>query len=455
MHPPELRFLGATGTVTGSRTLLRAGNKAWLVDCGLFQGFKQLRLRNWEPFPVDPKTLSGVVFTHAHIDHTGYLPRLVREGFRGPVYCTPATADLAGILLRDSAYLMEEDARFANKHGFSKHRPARPLYNVQEADEALRLLQPVPWDRNVELGSGASFRFLPAGHILGAAIVEWDVAGRRIVFTGDLGRPHDPLMRPPVPLPRTDFLVLEATYGNRLHDPRDPRETLAEAMRATLERDGVVLVPAFAVARAQVLLHLLVEMRKRRMIPKVPVVLNSPMASAVTELYHKYRHEHRLTDEECDAMCSLPRYVRSEAESKALNDEEGPMVIVSASGMATGGRVLHHLKRLAPDPKNTILFVGYQAGGTRGASMLNGEPSVKIHGTYVPVRAQVRVVDNLSAHADWKELVAWFRSAPQAPRTTWLNHGEPEAAAALRHRLLEATSANVEVPGQLDEVSLR
>lgn len=450
----QLKFLGATGTVTGSKYLVTAGGKRILVDCGLFQGYKQLRLRNWTALPFDARALDAVILTHAHLDHSGYLPLLAKNGFAGSVYCTQATSELCAILLPDSGHLQEEDAAYANRRGFSKHKPALPLYTEEDAKRALPRLKPVASERDVELGAGLSFRFLPAGHILGAAMVTLHHAGTSILFSGDLGRANDLLMPPPTTVRRADYVVVESTYGNRRHDARDPRDMLAEILNRTFGRDGAVIIPAFAVGRAQTLLYYVHLLKSAKAIPDVPVFLNSPMAVNVTRIFHQHRGEHRLTPEQCDAMCATAKYVNSVEESKALNARKGPMIVISASGMATGGRVLHHLKAFAPGARNTILFAGFQAGGTRGAAMLNGAESIKIHGDYVPVRAEVANIPNLSAHADYVEILDWLGNLESPPRQVFVTHGEPTAADALRQHIEERFKWNVRVPDDQEQVTL-
>ncbi len=450
----KLTFLGGVGTVTGSKYLLEAAGKRMLIDCGLFQGFKQLRLRNWAPLPVDPKTIDIVILTHAHLDHSGYLPLLVKNGFAGRVLCTEATRDLCAILLPDSGHLQEKDADFANRYGFSKHRPALPLYTLKEAEMALEQFSPAPFDAAQQLPGGIQLRFFHAGHILGAAIVELSFGPIKIVFSGDLGRPKSATMLDPTPVSRADYLLVESTYGDRKHVPRDPEDALAEIIKRTAARGGTILIPAFAVGRAQALLFHLHRLKKSDRIPDLPIYLDSPMAIDASDIFCKHIKDHRLSPTECRATCSVARYVRESAESKALDTNLMPKVIVSASGMATGGRVLHHLKHLAPDPRNTILFSGFQAGGTRGEAMTHGAESVKIHGQYVPVRAEVQNLEMLSAHADADEIMGWLRNFESPPKMTFVTHGEPTGSDALRRRIQEELGWACSVPEQREEVVL-
>ena len=442
----RLSFLGAAGTVTGSKYLLEVGSRRILVDCGLFQGLKRLRERNWQPVPFDPQALDAVVLTHAHLDHSGYLPVLVRAGFRGPIYCTQATRELLAILLPDSAHLQEEEAQFANRRRYSRHSPALPLYTRADAEGALQLLRPTEWSASTKLAPGITARFSPAGHLLGAASVLLESDSGRVLFSGDLGRPDDPMMRPPSAPPAADWVVIESTYGDRRHAPVDAEAELATAINRALGRGGVIVVPSFAVGRAQLLLLLIARLKARRAIADVPVFLNSPMATDVTRIYHEHRNEHRLTEEECKTMCTAARFVNSVEESKRLNTLSGPMIIVSASGMATGGRVLHHLKAFASDAHNLILFTGYQAAGTRGAALVGGADTIKIHGEWIPVRAEVVQLRGTSSHADCEQLVAWLMSASATPERVFVTHGEPAAADALRQHLRrEGTTAEVTV----------
>lgn len=451
----HIQFLGAAGTVTGSKYLVTSGDTRVLVDCGLFQGLKQLRLRNWSALPVEPAGIAAVVLTHAHLDHSGYVPLLVKNGFRGPVYCTPATFELCKILLPDSGRLQEEDAGYANRGGFSKHHPALPLYTEEDALASLRRFRPLGCGQVFDLGGGLTARFDPAGHILGAAIVSLDDATRRLVFSGDLGRPDDPLMRPPSPIGAADYLVVESTYGDRLHPTLDPLDEIEAVVTRTILRGGVVVVPAFAVGRAQSLLLCIARLKAARRIPAdLPVYLNSPMAVDVTGLYQRFGDQHRLDAQECAAMCQVAHYVNSVEESKHLNTLQRPMIIVAASGMATGGRVVHHLKAFAPDARNTVLFSGFQAAGTRGASMLAGAPAIRIHGQDVPVRAEVAACASLSAHADHAQIVQWLRQFRAAPRTTFITHGEPVAADAMRQHVERELHWTTQVPDYRDGADL-
>jgi metallo-beta-lactamase family protein len=451
----ELTFLGATGTVTGSKYLLTSGSTQLLVDCGLFQGFKQLRLRNWTAPPVNPSELDAVILTHAHLDHSGYLPLLVKRGFSGKVYCTRGTRDLCGILLPDSGHLQEEDAAHANRHRYSKHAPALPLYTEEDAVRSLRSFFPVEMERDIDLGDGLMLRLSPAGHILGSSLVSVTHGGRSILFSGDLGRPVDLIMKPPSVVRRTDYLVVESTYGNRRHDPIDPEAALASVINRTIARGGMVVIPSFAVGRTQSVLYAIHRLKAAGTLPDdLPVFLDSPMAVEATDIYARHAGEHRLTPADCRAMCRAARFVNSVEESKRLDGLKVPMVLVSASGMATGGRVLHHLKVFAPDPSNTILFVGFQAGGTRGEAMVNGATSVKIHGVYVPVRAEVVALECLSAHADYTEILGWLKQVESPPRQTFITHGEPAAADALRHRIEEQLGWRCRVPEYLERTAL-
>ena len=450
----NLQFLGAADTVTGSKYLLRSSAATVLVDCGLFQGYKQLRLRNWTPLPAAPASIDAVVLTHAHLDHSGYVPLLARQGFRGPVYCTPATFDLCRILLTDSGHLLEEEAQYLNDHRLSKHAPALPLYTRDDALRCLKLFKTIPFGKSWQPAKGLDATFSPSGHLPGSAFLQVGDGARSILFSGDLGRPNDSVLKPPVRMPGADYLVVESTYGGRLHEQHDVLQQLADVINRTAARGGVVLIPAFAVGRAQALMHLIQVLKERGAIHPLPVYLNSPMAASATQIYHQHLNELRLNAAECEAMTRDVQFVATPDESRLLNTRHGPMVIIAASGMATGGRVVHHLKAFAPDPRNTILLTGYQAGGTRGATLASGAPTVRIHGQDVPVRAEVVMIDTLSAHADEGEIMQWLRGFERAPRRTFITHGEPAAADALRQRIERELHWSCHMPCYLESVPL-
>jgi metallo-beta-lactamase family protein len=436
---PALTFLGgAGGTVTGSKHLLEDGPRRVLLDCGLFQGLKELRQRNWAPPPVDPRTLSAVILSHAHIDHSGYLPRLCRDGFAGPVYCTPGTRDLLKVMLPDAAHLQEEEAEFANRHRTSSHVPALPLYTTEDAERVLGLLKAVDFGRDFTPAPGVQAGFTPSGHILGAGLLTCLMAGRRLVFSGDLGRYGVPIMVDPVPVAEADLLLVESTYGDRIHPPDDPTERLVAAVRRAADRKGWLLIPAFAVGRSQEILYDLRRLEAEGRIPSLPVYLDSPMAIQATVIYAAHPEEHdaelKRAERDGERPFAPRRFHLSQtvADSKRLNDVAGPGVIVAGSGMATGGRILHHLKRRLPDPSTTVLFVGYQAAGTRGRLLREGATEIKMLGETVPVRATIMVSDAYSAHADREEILRWLGGFKRPPGMTYVVHGEAEAAAALR-----------------------
>lgn len=447
---PRLGFFGAAGTVTGSRYVLEAAGHRLLIDCGLFQGIKQLRLRNWAPPPIDPGSIDAVVLTHAHIDHSGYLPRLMTEGFRGQIYCTPATLELCRVLLPDSGRLQEEDARFANRHGFSKHHPALPLYTQDDAEAVLRQFRTVEAHKIFEPVKGISAEFHYAGHILGAAFVRVCCEGVSITFSGDIGRSNDVLMDPPEAPTGTDYLVTESTYGNRSHPLVDTEQELGSWLRKSCDRGGVTVIPGFAVGRVQVLLWQIAKLKEHGGIPDVPVYVDSPMATDATKLYRQFHQLHRLDGGEAQRMSAVARFINSPDESKWLDQQRGPMIIISAAGMATGGRVLHHLKAFVGDERNLVLFAGFQAPGTRGAAMVGGARKVRIHGQEFPILAEVGQLESASAHADADELLAWMSRLPNPPRRVFVTHGEPEASDALRSRIAHELRWDVVVPEHRD-----
>jgi metallo-beta-lactamase family protein len=450
----KLTFLGATNTVTGSKFLVTIGTKRILIDCGLFQGLKELRVRNWAKFPIEPNTIDAVVLTHAHIDHTGYLPLLVKNGFKGKVYCSSATKDLCAVLLPDSGYLQEEEAKFLNKHGMSKHKPALPLYTRQDAENCLPSLHAIPFRKSVKIDEETYIQLIPAGHILGASFVQFKHYDTTVLFSGDLGRPEDIIMLAPAIVQAADYLILESTYGNRLHNKVNPLDELAEMITRTINRGGTVVIPAFAVGRAQHLLYLMYLLKRDNRIPNVPIYLDSPMAQSATQLFVKYAELHRLSPDLSQAVCDVATYVNSKEESQALDAVESPKIIISASGMLEGGRVLHHVKRFAPDENSIIIFAGYQATGTRGADMINGKQQIKIFGESVPVKAEVKVLSNMSAHADYNEILDWLSHFNHHPRKVFITHGEPEAANALKEKIHDRYKWTCVVPEYLQTEAL-
>lgn len=461
-----IAFLGAAGTVTGSKYLITTGGRRVLVDCGLFQGLKELRQRNWDaPFP-DPASLDAVILTHAHIDHTGYLPRLVRQGFRGPVYASPGTTELCQLLLPDSGHLQEEDAEMANAGGYSKHRPALPLYTEADAREALRQFRPVPYEERKAVFRDLAFRFVPAGHILGSSFVELDIfegtERRRLVMSGDLGRYDVPILEDPSPVPEADFIVVESTYGNRRHADVSVKDQLAEVVGRAAARGGRIVIPAFAVGRTQEVLYYLRELETERRIPILPVMVDSPMAQAATESYRRGSEDHdaamrRLLHKHIEPL-QTHRFSfgqrRGRRRRGSVKEAAGPRIIISASGMATGGRVLSHLAECLPDPRSVVVFVGFQAAGTRGRRLLEGEPAVKIHGKMVPVKAEIASISGLSAHADYEEALRWLSGFGKPPRRVYVTHGEPEAAEAMRTHIASRLGWQAVVPklGQVEDL---
>ncbi|MEZ6011495.1 MAG: MBL fold metallo-hydrolase [Hyphomonas sp.] len=442
----KITFLGGVGTVTGSRYLVESKGRRILVDCGLFQGFKQLRLRNWKPLPISPAEIDLVLLTHAHIDHSGYLPMLAREGFRGEIHATAPTAALCEILLPDSAHLQEREAEQANREGFSRHKPALPLYTMDDAAACLKLFRTHGFNQTVDLDGGLSATFVEAGHILGAASILLDTGKHRIAFSGDLGRYNDPIMHDPSPIVEADYVLVESTYGDTVHPATDPQDELEAIVNRTFRRGGTVIIPSFAVGRAQTLLYHLSRLRAAGRIPALPVYLDSPMAIDASELFVRFARDHKLTAAEAREACAIAKYTRHGEESRELDTDRTPKIIISASGMATGGRVLHHLKTYAPDARNTILFAGFQAGGTRGAAMLAGAQKVKIHGSYWDVRAEVQNLHMLSAHADSNEVMRWLGNFATPPKETFVVHGEAAASDALRHRISDELGWSARVP---------
>ncbi|VEG90076.1 MBL fold metallo-hydrolase RNA specificity domain-containing protein [Legionella spiritensis] len=450
----KLSFLGATETVTGSKYLVECGNRKILIDCGLFQGLKDLRLRNWHPLPVEPSSIDAVLLTHAHIDHSGYLPLLVKNGFQGSIYATRATTELCNILLPDSGHLHEEDANRANKYGYSKHHPALPLYTESDALIALKQFVPVNYNQAYSFFESLQCRWYRAGHILGSSFIEIKHNSTKLLFSGDIGRHHDPVMKPWQQIDQTDYLVLESTYGNRLHEKSDPMTVLAAVINATAKRGGTLLIPAFAVGRAQTMLYYLYHLKQSGLIPDLPIFLDSPMAIDATQVLLNNSDEHLLTPKQCFDICHVAHYVNTPEQSKSIDRMTVPKIIISASGMMSGGRILHHLKVFGPDPQNTILLTGYQAKGTRGARMVAHEPEIKIHGQMVPIRASIEMLANTSAHADYEEILLWLGQFKEAPKTTFITHGEPEASLALKEHIEEQLGWNCVIPHYLDTMDL-
>jgi metallo-beta-lactamase family protein len=450
----SLSFLGAAGTVTGSKTLIKHHDSRVMIDAGLFQGFKNLRQLNWLPLPFDVKSLSAVVLTHAHIDHSGALPLLVRQGYRGPIYASDATVDVASVLLIDSAKLQEEEADYANRHHTSKHHPAKPLYTLADVEKTMDQFESLPFGQWQEVVPGLPVKLQYASHILGAASVRAQVNGTEVVFSGDLGRPEAPILGAPEPLGDLDYLVLESTYGDRHHPKTDPKQELAHIIRHTVEQGGAVLLPAFAVGRSQVLLHTIDSMIKSGDIPDVPVFLDSPMAVNVTELYRRHHADHLLSATGINEVFGVAKMVQSVEQSKALNQLKYPRIIISASGMATGGRVLHHLRTLIGDHRHAVVFAGFQAAGTRGARLVDGERTIRIFGHDMPVKASVHSIDGFSAHADADQLIDWVQSASRGPKRIFLNHGEPHASDTLRQRIEHELGIDCVVPLLGQEIHL-
>ncbi len=456
------KFLGGSGVVTGSKYLIDLGDFEFLVDCGLFQGKKELRELNWDAFPMPLEDLEAILLTHAHLDHIGYLPRLVKQGFNGPIYCTEATADLAKILLLDSGKLQEEEAEFARKKGYSRHDDPQALYTMKDAEAVFRLLVPQAFEIPFSIHPSVTVTFYHAGHILGASIVKCLIQGehqtKKLVFSGDLGRSKDPILFPPTRIPKADVLWIESTYGNRSTSTQKPEKELALAIRDTFSRGGLVIIPAFAVGRTQLLLYHLFQLMEKGEIPKVPIFTDSPMAIDATKLYLKFHTAHRLTamlqEEEHAFRHPQLHYFQKKEESMSLNDHKGNAIIISASGMATGGRVLHHLFHHLPHEKNGVIIVGYQAEGTRGRRLLDGEPTLRIYGKEVDVKAKVYPIDGLSAHADQEELMDWAEGFSEKPKMTFIVHGEKESSEALSQKLNQELGWNTVIPSYLESFFL-
>ena len=444
----KIQFLGGAGTVTGSKFLLEIEDEAYLVDCGLFQGLKELRLQNWASCPVDAKRLRGVLLTHAHLDHSGYLPLLVRHGFQGPIYATAPTRDLAKVILMDSARIQEEDAELANQGGYSKHHPAQPLYTTEEAHRAMGLFRKCALKEWFPLSDRVRFRFSQSGHILGSSLIEVQTQDWTLGFTGDLGRADPLILPPPDHFERVDYLVTESTYGDRLHSPLSPLKELGRMIRDTFDRGGQILIPAFAVGRTQDLLYLIAELKAASQIPEIPVFLDSPMGINATEIFLDYPDWHRLPSDVVQRMNHAVTLVKSNQQSEEVMRRRESSIVIAGSGMLSGGRILRHLIERAPDPKNTIVLVGYQPPSTRGSLLQSGAAELKMHGQYVPVRAQVETLSTLSAHGDQRDILKWMAKMTAPPKMTWIVHGEGQPAHALELKVRDTLKWSCHVPAQ-------
>ena len=451
----QITFLGATRTVTGSKYLLESGNTKVLVDCGLFQGLKELRLKNWNKLPIHPKNLDAVILTHAHLDHSGYLPLLVKEGFKGKIYCTDATFDLCKILLPDSGFLQEEDARFAKKHKTSKHKDPKPLYTQKDATKTFKFFSMVNFNKEIKISDDISFTVIRAGHIIGAgSVLVKSKEGKTILFSGDLGRPNSPIVHNPDKIVPSDYIVVESTYGNRLHSEDNPEEKMAEIINKTVAKNGRIIIPAFAVGRTQKILYHINKMKNEGKIPDLMVFLDSPMSVKVTSLVDDYLDEKKLTREEYEDIYKSVKFCTTREQSKRITNYPDPCIIISASGMATGGRVLHHIENFGVKPNCTILFCGYQAEGTRGRDLEDGKREIKMHGKVVHIRAKVEKLSNMSDHADCNEIVSWLRKTSKNPKKVFITHGETEASEALAEKIEKELSWKAEVPEYLETITL-
>ncbi|MDT0691701.1 MBL fold metallo-hydrolase [Salegentibacter sp. F188] len=443
----NIHFLGAAGTVTGSKYLVDTGDKKILIDCGLFQGLKELRLKNWEYPPVNVANIDAVLLTHGHMDHTGYLPRLVKQGFNGSIYGTNPTLDIAKIILNDSAKIQEQEAERANKEGYSKHSLAEPLYNLKDVEKTIPHFKGIPQAQWIPLFDGIRARFQYSGHILGATYIELDIYGKRFVFSGDIGRTNDLLLYPPLKPKKADILFVESTYGGRFHpDEVEALPKIEKLINDTINRGGSLFIPSFSVERAQLMMLIFWKLLKENKIPKVQMIMDSPMGANVLELFHRTRDWHRLEDNECDEMCSHFTLVSSYRETMELRTDNRPKIVIAGSGMLTGGRMLNYLETQAQNPNNTLLFVGYQAEGTRGRKLLEGEKELKVYGIWVPFNMQVAEIEGLSAHADHAELIEWMGDIKNKPERIFIVHGEKESAEALQKGIKETYGWNTEIP---------
>jgi metallo-beta-lactamase family protein len=450
----SLKFLGAAGTVTGSKHLLKTPSLNIMIDSGLFQGLKALRLKNWDSLGIDVSTIDAVILTHAHLDHCGYLPMLGRQGFKGKIYCTAPTRDLTEIILRDSAKIQEEDAANANKFGYTKHNPAVALYTEKDVESILPLFAPVQSETMVELNNDICFKLRANGHILGSVFIELTCYGKRILFSGDLGRPVSTLLHQPMKPSQADYVVMESTYGDRLHADVNLDDQLSDVIIDTAHKKGNLLIPSFAVGRAQELMHLINRLKKSNRIPDLPVFMDSPMGADATSIFNKYPSWHKLNEDESRALFDNVTIIRKFEDTVKVAELAGPKIIIAASGMLTGGRVLYYLERYLEGKRNFLLFTGYQSEGTRGRAIISGAHEIKVHGTYVPVRITVRSLSAMSGHADQKEMIDWLSSIERAPKRIFLVHGENGPREAMRVKIESALQWPVELPGQSEEFEL-
>ena len=443
----KIHFLGAAGTVTGSKYLLDTGDRKILVDCGLFQGLKELRLKNWEYPPVNVNDIDVILLTNGHMDHTGYLPRLVKQGFKGPIYGTYPTLDIAKIILNDSAKIQEQEAQRANKEGYSKHSPAEPLYDLKDVEQTIPHFKAIPQSQWIPLFDGIKARFQYNGHILGATFIELDVHGKRFVFSGDIGRTNDLLLYPPLKPKKADVLFMESTYGGRFHpEEAEAIPQIEKLVNETIDKGGSLFIPSFSVERAQLMMLIFWRLLKENKIPKVQMIMDSPMGANVLELFHRTRDWHRLEDNECDEMCSHFTVVSSYRETMELRTDNKPKIVIAGSGMLTGGRMLNYLETQAQNPNNTLLLVGYQAEGTRGRKLLEGEKELKVYGKTVTFKMQLAEIEGLSAHADHAELLDWLSDVKEPPEKLFIVHGEKEGAEALKQGIKETYGWESEIP---------
>jgi metallo-beta-lactamase family protein len=449
----QLKFLGAAGTVSGSKYLLTTHKRKYLIDCGLFQGLKSLTQKNWQEDPNLPD-VDAVIITHAHIDHSGYIPRLIKNGFSGPIYCSPGTFELLKILLPDSGHLQEEEALYVNKKGYSRHKPALPFYTREEAENALNYIEPLSIHERHKLFHDLTVTFYRTGHILGASFLYLEAQNRTIIFSGDVGRLDDTIMMAPESPPNADYIVIESTYGDRIREKEDTFKKMAAIINNAEENKSVVVIPSFAVGRSQHILYLIYQLKKAQAIGDIKTFLDSPMAIDATDLYCQYSEEHRLNKDLAEAVCKTATLSRTVEESKSINDVPGPKIIISSSGMISGGRVLHHVAQYIGDQKNYIVLVGYQAAGTRGRSLLEGAHQIKIFGQYYEVHAHIENLHGLSAHADQQDLIKWLKQSKLKNPKVFVTHGEPQAAITLRQKLKETFQWQVEVPKEGDEFKL-